>query len=91
MHQPTPSARVSASATEDLGAALTSPLRFCEIFAGSAILSSTASLHGFDVLAVDHDRNEHTPKYPLLFLDLTDRSGQAAFTSCRIPPLFLNI
>ena len=43
----------------------------------------------YNVLAVNHDRNEHTPKYPLLFLDLTDRSGQAALTHLLQDPTFV--
>ena len=54
---------------------LTEP-RAAEIFAGSAVLSEALAGAGFDVLAVDWNRNKNAAKHPITRIDLTTVAGQ---------------
>ena len=55
--------------------------RAAEIFAGSAGLASALAAAGFDVLAVDWNRNKHASKHPVIRIDLTTPMGQSAVLS----------
>ena len=64
-----------------------------EFFSGSAGLSFEVRRAGFNVLAVDHDRNRHRPKVAQVSLDLTsdDSQGIALQMLRRIRPLAVHL
>ena len=64
-----------------------------EFFSGSAGLSFEVRRAGFNVLAVDHDRNRHRPKVAQVSLDLTsdDSQGIALQMLKRIRPLAVHL
>ena len=46
---------------------------FVELCAGSAKLSDAVKQFGYDIIAVDHDKNRHTPRCKLVQLDLSHK------------------
>lgn len=46
---------------------------FVELCAGSAKLSDAVKQHGYNIIAVDHDKNRHAPRCKIIQLDLAHK------------------